>query len=211
MTDSLVDAKSDEFDGAGETLAARAKAVRKAKGLTIQRVADRSGLAISTISKIERNRMTPTYDCFRKLARGLEVELAELVADGESGLRRGETAVSRRGEVEYRMVSDTLHEVLFTELADKRMVPTFATLKPSKTHQIGGHNGRAGEEFVLVLKGSVRVDLEGGEPIVLQTGESLYLDSRRAHRFATATDRSARILCVWSGADGIRSLIADND
>ena len=31
----------------------------------------------STISKIERNRMTPTYECFRKLARGLDVDVAE--------------------------------------------------------------------------------------------------------------------------------------
>ena len=193
---------------ASPSLAARAKAVRKAKGLTIQRVADRAGLAISTISKIERNRMTPTYECFRKLARGLDVDVAELIDTTASKLREGEHAVSRRGDFEYHLVSNTLYEVLFSQMAEKRMVPSFATLKPQGEHRVEAAAAGSGEQFVLVLKGTVRVELENAEPIILQSGESLYLDSRRAHRFVSATERSARILCVWSGQESAAPIMA---
>ena len=201
MTDLATDQTVTSSDGASLTLAARAKAVRKAKGLTIQRVAERSGLAISTISKIERNRMTPTYDCFRKLARGLEVDVTDLIETNESRLRDGAVAVSRRGEAEITMLSDALHEKLFAHVPDKRMTPTFATLKPPRKGEYRRLEGHGGEVFVLVLKGTVRVDLEDADPITLETGDSVYLDSRRAHHYEAAAGRSARILCVTSGTD----------
>ena len=61
-------------------MASRLRRLREARGLTIQAVADRGGIAISTVSKIERNLMAPTYDRFTRLARGLGVDVAELFA-----------------------------------------------------------------------------------------------------------------------------------
>lgn len=146
MSDVATNHALQTNDGPSVTLAARAKAVRKSKGLTIQRVAERSGLAISTISKIERNRMTPTYECFRKLARGLEVDVTDLIETNEPRMTDGAVAVSRRGEFEYTMVSDRLHEQLFAQVSDKRMVPTFATLKPLRKgqfEQLSAHGGES--------------------------------------------------------------------
>ncbi|RAI03021.1 XRE family transcriptional regulator [Acuticoccus sediminis] len=212
MSDVVIDETLDTMDGASASLAARAKTVRKAKGLTIQQVAERSGLAISTISKIERGRMTPTYDVFHKLAKGLNVDVTDLIESNEPRLKEGEVAVSRRGEVGYRMVGDALHEVLFAQVAEKRMTPTFATLKPSRKGELPRLVGHTGEEFVLVLKGTVRVDLEDADPITLHTGDSVYLDSRRAHHYASATDRTARILCVVAGQDENEPVeVADSD
>jgi len=195
MTDTALDNRPDAIDRASQTLAARAKAIRKAKGLTIQRVAERCGLAISTISKIERNRMTPTYECFTKLARGLDVAVSELLDTSENRVREGEIAVCRRGEFQYCVQAGSLFEVLFGNLAEKRMVPMFATLGAAGDGRL---EGRTGEEFVLVLGGSVIVELDGADQVILETGDSLYLDGMRPHTFGAAGDW-ARILCVWSG------------
>jgi transcriptional regulator with XRE-family HTH domain len=56
----------------------RVRRLRKEKGWTLTEVAVSSGLAPSTISKVERGQMSLTYDRLVLLARGLEVHLTEL-------------------------------------------------------------------------------------------------------------------------------------
>ena len=144
-------AKISEDGNSRAQVAERVREIRRKKGLTIKDVATRSGLAISTVSKIERNLMAPTYDRFSRLADGLGVDVSELF------MAKGEPFEKMRFD---RLVS---HE---------------------------------GEEFFFVLKGKVVVQLEGKDPVVLETGESIYFDSRRGHLYASAGDTDARILCV---------------
>ena len=80
-------------DGNGRAqVAERVREIRRKKGLTIKDVATRSGLAISTVSKIERNLMAPTYDRFSRLADGLGVDVSELfMAKGDQLLKTENT------------------------------------------------------------------------------------------------------------------------
>lgn len=48
--------------------------------MTLKEVAQRAGLAVSTISKIENAQMSPTYDVLLKLAAGLAVDLTTLMS-----------------------------------------------------------------------------------------------------------------------------------
>jgi quercetin dioxygenase-like cupin family protein len=43
--------------------------------------------------------------------------------------------------------------------------------------------GQAGEEYVYVLEGCVRVHTEFYEPVVLKKGESMYIDSSMGHAY----------------------------
>ena len=54
----------------------------------------------------------------------------------------------------------------------------------------------AGEEFVYVLEGSLRLEVEGAEPVVLEAGDSAYYRSERAHRWSNAGSGLARVLSV---------------
>ncbi|OWU86736.1 XRE family transcriptional regulator [Oceanicola sp. 22II-s10i] len=182
-------------------MATRLRNLREAKGLTIQTVAERGGLAISTISKIERNLMAPTYDRFARLARGLGVDLAELFVEDGTRFEPGGVAVARRGEYGYHETENYTYEMLFPAVRGKRMVPMMGTLKPRERMQVDRMVSHAGEEFLLVLDGRVRVELDGMEDVVLDTGESLYFDSARGHLYASAQDAPARILVVCTEFD----------
>jgi transcriptional regulator with XRE-family HTH domain len=52
---------------------------RKRKLLTQEQLAERSGVGIATIVRIERNQVEPRGSTIRKLAEALEVEPEELV------------------------------------------------------------------------------------------------------------------------------------
>ena len=53
--------------------------LRKGKDWTLAAVAEKTGVAISTLSKIENNQSSPSYDVLVRLANGLNMGLMELV------------------------------------------------------------------------------------------------------------------------------------
>lgn len=191
------DLKQDREDATSRArMAARIRRLREARGLTIQTVAERGGIAISTVSKIERNLMAPTYDRFTRLARGLGVDVTELFLDEASRFEEGGVAVARRGDSDHHETGDYSYEMLFPEVRGKSMVPMIGTLKPREKMAFGQMVSHAGEEFLLVMAGRVLVQLAGREDVVLEQGESLYIDSRRGHLYASALEDPARILVV---------------
>ena len=65
-------------DGSHSQLGHCLKAARQARGLTLKQVAERTGLALSTLSKVENGLMSLTYDKLQQLTGGLKMEIAEL-------------------------------------------------------------------------------------------------------------------------------------
>lgn len=197
QTMSISQADKEQKDQNSRALVAeRVREIRRKKGLTIQDVATRSGLAISTVSKIERNLMAPTYDRFSRLAEGLGVDVSELfMARGEQFLP-GEFSLARKGEYSFHQTENYIYEMLFPHLRGKAMIPMLGTLKPFEKMRFDRLVSHEGEEFFFVLEGRVVVQLEGRDPVTLDTGESIYFDSRRGHLYASAGDTDARILCV---------------
>lgn len=174
----------------------RVKALREARGLTLQVLSDRSGLAISTISKIERGLMAPTYDRFSGLAKGLGVDVSELFSARGGLFEAGTVDVARAGDFGYLETENYTYEMLFTDVRAKAMTPMLGTLKPLEKMQFDRMVSHPGEEFLMVLKGQVVVQLEGREDVTLATGDSIYFDSGRGHLYAADAEEEARILVV---------------
>lgn len=174
----------------------RLRQLRRERGLTLQEVAKRSGLAVSTVSKVERGLMAPTYDRFSQLAEGLGVDIAELFSEEGGRFQPGEVAIARRGQFSLHETENYLYEMLFPELWGKAMTPMMGNLRAFETMNFDRFVSHSGEEFLLVLEGRVTVHLEDRSPVVLETGESIYFDSRRGHLYASAGGEDARILVV---------------
>src|ERR1700688_286016 len=63
-----------------QRIAERVRGLRAARGLTLEMLAERSGVSRSMISLIERGESSPTAVLLERLATGLEVPLATLFA-----------------------------------------------------------------------------------------------------------------------------------
>ncbi|MDE0804525.1 MAG: helix-turn-helix transcriptional regulator [Acidimicrobiales bacterium] len=64
-----------------ETLGTRLRARRRAEGLTLAEVAERSELSLPYVSNLERGRGNPTIEALQALARALGTTLGALVGD----------------------------------------------------------------------------------------------------------------------------------
>ena len=74
-------------------MAGQIRAHRAADGLTLQQLATRSGVAASTIHKVEARQMVPTVSVLLKIAKGLGCRPEQLIRDhpGNEGEAQGET------------------------------------------------------------------------------------------------------------------------
>jgi len=180
----------------------RLRQIRKDKHMTLSEVADRSGLAVSTVSKVERGLMALTYDRFNQLAQGLDADIAELFSEQGERFAPRSFAVARSGEYRLHETENYTYEMLFPEVWRKAMTPMMGTLKAHHRLRFDRFVRHPGQEFLFVLEGRVRVHLEDREPVDLQTGESIYFDSTRGHLYAAAGDEDARILVVCAHNGG---------
>jgi Predicted transcriptional regulators len=183
--------------GKGPEIARVLRDLRKEARLSVQALGKRAGLAPSTVSKIENDQISPTYDTLLRLADGLSVDIAELFA-GNGGMTTGRRAVTRKGQGVPHVTPQYDYEMLCNEIANKRFVPLLATIKAGDVQSFDALLTHPGEEFVYVLEGAVELHSDLYAPLRLEAGDCCYFDSTMGHGMVRAGDTDARVLWVCS-------------
>ena len=178
------------------------RALRARYGLTLKEMSARTGLPFSTLSKVEHDRLTLTYDKLLMISERLNIRMSELFAEPKA--ETGAVANSRRsiGSVAAALPVTTPNYDYYyfsPELRQKDMIPIFTRVKARSLAEFGAMVRHDGQEFLYVLQGNVTVHTEFYDPVTLAPGEAVYIDSRMAHAY-TATDDSgdALVICVCS-------------
>jgi len=180
----------------------RLKKLRRNAGLTLQEVADRARLGVSTISKIENARSSPTYDVLLRLARGLEIDLSVLIEEpGSANLTavRGRMCVSRHGEGTKLEVGPYVYEPMATGLLHKKIDPTLVRIKARKVEDFEALVSHPGEELVYVVSGEVELHSSLYAPVRLKAGDSVYYDAHMGHAYISVSKEDAFILNIATG------------
>ena len=187
------------------TLGALLRNLRSRGGWTLKEMSAKSGIPVSTLSKVEHDRLTLTYDKLYQLSQKLGLRMSELFA--ESGGEEASPVTARRslGDLQNAVRVDTPnydYHYLCTELRRKRMIPVIARIRAKTSEQFGELVHHGGEEFTYVLRGRVVVNTEFYDPVTLNEGQSIYFDSSMGHAYLTAMDcDEAEVLTVMSSAD----------
>lgn len=179
-------------------LGERVREIRKARDWTLEEAARRSGLARSTLSKIENAQMSPTFDAVQKLARGLGIDVPQLFTPSTGDKVMGRRTITRTGEGGVHPTSTYEHEMLASEITRKKMLPYKAVIRARSFEEFGQWVRHGGEEFLLVLSGSVQLLTELYAPVDLRTGDSAYYDASMGHCVISTSADDATILWVTS-------------
>jgi transcriptional regulator with XRE-family HTH domain len=184
--------------GNGAALGKRLKRMRRERGWTLADVSARTGLAVSTLSKVENNRMSLTYNNLARLASGLEIDLANFFTTAAVQDTFGRRVVCHRGEGQLHETANFAHEYLVAELLHRRMVPICSRVKTRDFEDFGELDRHLGEEFVYVLEGAIELYVEPEAPLRLRAGDSCYFDARAGHAAISVGPSDALILSVVS-------------
>ncbi|MCP3470072.1 XRE family transcriptional regulator [Bradyrhizobium sp. CCGUVB1N3] len=197
-------------EGANSQLGQCLKAARQARGLTLKQVAERTGMALSTLSKVENGLMSLTYDKLLQLTSGMKMEIAELfnpATPARPAHDRPVTArrsLSRAGQGQVINTKFYTYTYQCTDLIGKRMVPILAEVRARSLEEFGPLLRHAGEEYFLVTSGRVAVHTEFYAPEILGEGDGIYLDSTMGHAYLNAGDAPAAkgvCLCTSEAPD----------
>ncbi len=193
-------ARASGQDGVVEplNLGARVRELRTARGWTLEQAAGQAGLARSTLSKIENEQMSPTYEALKKLATGLDISVPQLFTPPQKGQANGRMTVTQSGEGTAHATATYEHELLASGLTKKAMLPYRARVRARSMEEFDGWVRHDGEEFLYVLTGVIRLYTEFYEPVDMRRGDSAYYDAAMGHNVISLSEDDASILWVTS-------------
>jgi len=159
--------------------------LRRGRGLTLEELAERSGVSRAMISKLERGEKNPTLVVAAKLAEGFGVTLSQLVGMEE---RREVVVVPRDKRMVMRDPETGFERQLLSPSFGGRGVEFIRNVVPegSNSGEFPPHR-RGVEEYIVVEKGRLTAVIEG-EEILLEGGDALYFEADVRHRFDNAGD-----------------------
>ncbi len=187
------------------TLGAVLRNLRAMKGWTLREMSERTEIPVSTLSKVEHDRLTLTYDKLVQLSEKLDIRIADLFTTTDSVSETGVTGRRSIGRIADAVRVETPnydYYYLCTDLRRKRMVPILTRIRAKSLSEFGDLVSHPGEEYIHVLEGTIVVHSEFYDPVALKTGEAIYIDSNMGHAYLAAEDcDEALVLGVCSSDD----------
>jgi transcriptional regulator with XRE-family HTH domain len=175
-------------------LGKRIKEFRMKKGLTLQKLEEKTGFTKGYLSKVENTKKAPPVSTLVVLAKALEVSLSEIFGEKEekssiSLVKRNERqVVARNGTVfgySYRTLAHKFYK--------KQMEPYILTL-PVKTKQVPLFQ-HEGEEILFVLEGTMKF-FHGDLEFIVEEGDCLYFDASIPHHGICQGKKDVKCLMV---------------
>ena len=166
--------------------------------LSIDDLAERTGLEAGFLKSVEENDLYPSLGPLIKIARVLGVRLGTFLDDHISVDPLIVRLAERQEQLTTHFGENAPAEVVFYSLGrgktDRHMEPFFIELLPEsgKDQTLSSHEG---EEFVLVVSGRAEL-VYGQDRSVLNPGDSIYYNSIVPHHLGCYGDQKAEIYAV---------------
>ena len=176
------------------------KSLRETREISVAELAERTGLSVEQIERIENNIDIPSLAPLIKIARALGVRLGTFLDDqdemGAVVCRKQETAdatisfsnnaADARTHMHYHSLSKSK--------ADRHMEPFIIDIEAvgDAGYELSSQEG---EEFVYVMEGAIEV-CHGKKKYIIEAGDTIYYDSIVPHHLHGYQGQAAKILAV---------------
>jgi transcriptional regulator with XRE-family HTH domain len=162
--------------------------MRGQRKLSLDGLAERTGLTNSLLSKVERGVSIPSIATVLRLARAFDVDVAHLFGQAVESRRicieRARASNSGRGRLNLVPIAG--------KRAQKNMSPFIMYPAPEGEEQFNEH---AGEEFLYVLRGEIAMEF-ADRKVRLKAGDSIYFEGHLAHRQRSIGGDAATLIVI---------------
>jgi transcriptional regulator with XRE-family HTH domain len=179
------------------------KEKRKAKGITIQELADKADVSKGLISQIENNRTVPSLLVLINIIRALNLDMNEFF--NEIGTEQQSSKVIIKQEAAYQVFEkETAKGFLYKRVLTRSVknypvdIVILELKKGARRTQMVKTDAY---EYKYIIQGKVEYQIEN-EKYILNTGDSLFFDGRLGHKPANIGDEDAKILVVYFFLEG---------
>jgi transcriptional regulator with XRE-family HTH domain len=178
----------------GNYLGPRIRELRKARDMTLQKIAEASGLSVGYLSQIERNLATPSIKALHDIAQVLGVNISWFFPESDYGTE---------GERRYIVRAEQRRTLNFgLGIADQLLCPSLSgelellcsTFEPGALSGEEPYTHR-GEEAGIVISGELDLWI-GNEKFHLGKGDSFNFPSTTPHRYRNPGE--SETVVIWA-------------
>ena len=177
-----------------KTVGENIRAIRLASRASLTEVAKRAKLTKSTLSKIENGQISSPISTLLPIAAALGVRLGEFFREVEE---RPRYILTRKGKGKVIVRDGSrlgyAYEALAIGFPNKPVEPFLLTISPGDKEGCFRHKGH---EFFYIISGKIEFT-HGEEKMVVQAGDSIYIDSTVTHKTKLLSKTPARFLCLF--------------
>jgi transcriptional regulator with XRE-family HTH domain len=169
------------------------RSARQRAGLTMARLAELSGVSQPHLSQLENGKVSPSINTLYRLANALGISPQQLLP----GTVPTSIAIVRAGSVTPTAITDSPGSAMARVLVGSpdRMLQV-QELSVEAGDDLGGAFSHDGEEYLYVLRGRIRLEVDGEQAEVLEAHDSAWYHSTLDHRWSLIDDEPARLLVV---------------
>lgn len=171
------------------SLGKRIAELREKRGLSLEAFAAKIGSTPEEIEKIESDAHQPLIGVLIKVAKALQVNVADILRDRPQASKFEIIRASERRKIQplrepapNAKIFDYTYELLTHPAGDKHLDAYLIEVPPYQSKRPREDITHAGEEFIYLLEGELAGEI-GGDSFRLQPGDSLYLRSTQPHVF----------------------------
>jgi transcriptional regulator with XRE-family HTH domain len=168
------------------------KKFRKNTGLTIRQLSEKVGVTQSYISQLENDKVNPSLGTLKKIANALNLNMIDFFNRD----REENNIIVRKDErIDFSYPSGKFRsQLLASNIASKAMEPIYTIIDPGGDTIEAYQHGNSGEEFGVVIKGELLLNVDGTDHHLLE-GDAFYFKSDRPHRYSNPGKSTTEV--VW--------------
>ena len=170
-------------------IGSRIRAARQAQRLTIEQVADATGLTKGFLSRVERDLTSPSVASLVTLCQVLSVSVGDLFAAPETHLTK------RDDGPRISLGGQGIVERLLTARSERRLQILQATIEPRGRGENELYAVDCDVDVLHVVRGRIKLILTN-EEYDLEEGDTLSFPGREPHTWINPTDETVEVLWV---------------
>jgi transcriptional regulator with XRE-family HTH domain len=199
-----------------DTIGAHVRKLRKRQKMTLERLSELTGISVSSLSRIENTQLGMTIEKVELLGRAFGVSPEDLVSRsfGSAGLQPLDAArpasrliVDRAIQRQESRSGEISAKYLFGSSAQRSLECMRCTIQAISIWD-SEFLRHPGEKIIYVMAGDAIVYCQGKAPVILETGDAIYMDAHAWHSFVAVNNCPVELLVTYfHGPDSHRGLL----
>ncbi len=171
----------------------RIRALRQSRGLSLRALAQKAGVALSFLSKIENGKGSPTLATLMKLLEALDISVPEFFS-GAARKSKRPLIIQRAADMKVLDDGERLWRYLFPGHLTARVVMTYEEYRPGTRNTEWERH--PSDLCGFVLSGTLTLESAGNTSSTVNPGDSFYIRAGASHVAANRGKETLRLVVV---------------
>ena len=159
------------------SIGSKIKKLRQQQGMSLNQIAERAGVSVTTIHKLERSEMTPTITVLMKVADAFGEKVGFFLGEENNNLEfeyvQGAEYTPKGSGKRFRNTSgNTQVDYIAFRLKEGKLLALLTLLKAGTKSGLKPQS-HPGEEFIFCLAGEIQYEVDG-KTYLLKKGDNLH-------------------------------------